>query len=155
MLATFRAAVSLLALLGFFVFAIALSAAVIFVGVAVAQVLRTVGIWIVVVGAIGALGVLLALVRMATFRPPVKPGVDVPPEDAHALWALVTELSDSVATSAPAHIRLTHEVNAAVEEDARFFGLVGGVRRMYLGVPLLQGLTVSQLHAVLAHEFGH
>ena len=155
MLATFRAAVSLIGLIGFFVFAIVLSAAVVFVGVGVAQVLRTVGIWIVVVGAIAALGVLLALVRMATFRPPVKPGVDVPPDDAPALWALVTELSDSVATSAPAHIRLTHEVNAAVEEDARFFGLVGGVRRMYLGVPLLQGLSVSQLRAVLAHEFGH
>ena len=155
MLATFRAAVSLIALIGFFVFAVALSAAVIVVGVGVAHVLRTVGIWIVVVGAIGALGVIFALVRMVTFRLPVKPGVDVAPEDAPALWALVTQLSDSAGTGAPAHIRLTHEVNAAVEEDSRFFGLIGGVRRMYLGIPLLQGLTVNQLRAVVAHEFGH
>jgi Zn-dependent protease with chaperone function len=107
------------------------------------------------VGAISALSVLIALVRMSTFRPPVKPGVDVTPEDAPALWALVNELADGVHTGAPAHIRLTHEVNAEVGEDAPFFGLSAAVRRMYLGVPLLQGLTVSQLRAVLAHEFGH
>ena len=64
-----RAAISLIALIGFFVFAVALSAAVIFVGVAVAHVVRNVGVWIIVVGAIGALGVLVTLVNMATFRP--------------------------------------------------------------------------------------
>jgi Zn-dependent protease with chaperone function len=153
--ATLRAAISLIALIGFFVFAVALSAAVIFVGVVVAHVLRNVGVWIIVVGAIGALGVIVALVRMATFRRPVKPGVDVTAEDAPDLWALVAELSDSAGTGAPSQIRLTHETNAEVSEDARFFGLIGGVRRMYVGIPLLQGLTVSQLRAVLAHEFGH
>lgn len=155
MLATLRATVSLVALIGFFVFAVAVSAAAIAVGIFVVQVWRTAGIWIIVVGAVGALAVLVALAKMATYRPPVKPGVDVGVEDAPALWALVTELADTAGTAAPAHIRLTHEVNAEVAEDARFFGLIGGVRRMYLGIPLLRGLSAIQLHAVLAHEFGH
>src|SRR6266508_3941719 len=34
-------------------------------------------------------------------------------------------------------------------------GLRPGRRYLYLGVPLLQGFTVSQLCAVLAHELGH
>ena len=85
MLATLRAAISLIALIGFFVFAVALSAAVIFVGVAVAHILRNLGVWIVVVGAIGALGVLSRSRGCRLSVPPVKPGVDVTPEGAPAL----------------------------------------------------------------------
>jgi Zn-dependent protease with chaperone function len=34
-------------------------------------------------------------------------------------------------------------------------GRRAGRRYLYLGVPILQVLTVSQLRAVLAHELGH
>jgi hypothetical protein len=46
-------------------------------------------------------------------------------------------------------------VNAAVSEDARLLGLRPGRRYLYLGVPLLPTLSVSQLTSVLAHELGH
>ncbi|WP_052768702.1 M48 family metalloprotease [Streptomyces humi] len=55
----------------------------------------------------------------------------------------------------PDELYLVAEVNAGVAEQSRLLGLLRGRRRMLLGLPLLAGLTVSQLRAVLAHEFGH
>ncbi|MFC9635747.1 M48 family metallopeptidase [Streptomyces mirabilis] len=55
----------------------------------------------------------------------------------------------------PNEVYLVAEVNAGVAEQRRLLGLLPGRRRMLLGLPLLGGLTVPQLRAVLAHEFGH
>jgi hypothetical protein len=54
----------------------------------------------------------------------------------------------------PAEVYLVPEVNAWVGQRGGLMGF-GGRRVMGLGLPLLQLLTVSQLKAVLAHEFGH
>lgn len=83
------------------------------------------------------------------------PGLPVTETDEPELWGTVRELADQVGTRAPSRIVLTADVNAAVAEDARLLGLLPGPRRLYLGVPLLQGLTEAQLRAVLAHELGH
>lgn len=77
------------------------------------------------------------------------------PEQQPELWARVLGLAERVGTRPPAEIRLVPTVNAAVGEDVRLMGLLPGRRRMYLGVPLLIGLTVNQLDAVLSHELGH
>lgn len=75
--------------------------------------------------------------------------------DQPALWDEVRALAGEVGTRAPDEIRLVAEVNAAVSEDARLLGLVPGTRRLYVGVPLLLGLTPLELRSVLAHELGH
>jgi hypothetical protein len=54
----------------------------------------------------------------------------------------------------PAEVYLIPEVNAWVGQRGGFLGF-GSYRVMGIGLPLLQILTVSQLRAVLAHEFGH
>ena len=154
MSATFRAAVSLLALIGFYFFAFALIAGIM-IGAFFLADSFTVMYWVMAVAAGAAIVVIVTLWTVATSRPQPKPGVDVTPEEAPELWALVRELSDAAGTRGPEQIRLVPDVNAAVSEDSRFLGLIGGPRRMYLGVPLLQGLSVTQLRAVLAHEFGH
>jgi Zn-dependent protease with chaperone function len=153
-LATFRAAVSLLALIGFYVFAVALIAGVM-IGAFLLRHTVPGMYWVIAIAAGAGIVIIATLLAVATSRPQLKPGVDVTPEDAPDLWALVTELSDVARTRGPEHIRLVGDVNAAVSEDSRFLGLFGGPRRMYLGVPLLQGLSVTQLRAALAHEFGH
>ncbi|MGY0389749.1 M48 family metallopeptidase [Nocardioides sp. WG-D5] len=71
------------------------------------------------------------------------------------LWAEVRQLAAAAGTRAPDEIRLVPDVNAAVSEETSLLGLRTGTRRMFLGVPLLQGLSRNQLHAVLAHELGH
>ncbi|MBA2808617.1 M48 family metalloprotease [Streptomyces sp. KM273126] len=83
------------------------------------------------------------------------PGRPVTEADEPALWRTVRELAEQVGTRAPSRIVLTADVNAAVSEDARLLGLLPGPRRLYLGIPLMQGLTEAQLRAVIAHELGH
>jgi Zn-dependent protease with chaperone function len=82
-------------------------------------------------------------------------GIPVGRADQPELWRRVTALAEVVGTRPPAEIRLVPEVNAAVLEHAHLMGLLPGKRRMMIGVPLMQALTVPELEAVLAHELGH
>ncbi len=54
----------------------------------------------------------------------------------------------------PHEVYLVPEVNAGVRQRGGFVGSRGR-RVMLLGLPLLQVLTISEMRAVLAHEFGH
>jgi len=54
----------------------------------------------------------------------------------------------------PAEVYLIAEANAWVIDRGGIMGC-GSRRVMGLGLPLLQVLSVYQLRAVLAHEFGH
>ncbi|MFI1722657.1 M48 family metalloprotease [Streptomyces sp. NPDC020489] len=86
---------------------------------------------------------------------PVPEGVAVTPKDQPVLWEQVRAAAEVTGQRPPDELYLVAEVNAAVAEQSRMLGLLHGRRRMYLGLPLLAGLTVPQLRAVLAHEFGH
>ena len=100
-------------------------------------------------------GVVVAMWKVARARPAPPSGPLLLRADAPELWATLDELAVLTGTRVPDEIRLAPDVNAGVMEDARLLGLVGGTRRLVLGVPLLQGLTVGQLRSVLAHELGH
>ncbi|MFF4156448.1 M48 family metalloprotease [Streptomyces sp. NPDC001678] len=82
-------------------------------------------------------------------------GLAVTEAEQPELWRAVRSLAERTGTRAPDAIVLTGDVNAGVAEDARLLGLFPGPRRLYLGVPLLTGLTEAQLHAVIAHELAH
>ncbi|MBO0867465.1 MAG: M48 family metallopeptidase [Micromonosporaceae bacterium] len=100
-------------------------------------------------------GLCLPLWRLIRARPQPPPGVPVTGQDAPQLWSLVRELAGLVGTRAPDEIRLVGEPNAMVWEDAGLVGLHGGRRYLYLGVPIMETLRVSQLRVVVAHELGH
>lgn len=108
-----------------------------------------------VVSVLLAIPLVRGLFMLRTPKGEELPGLPVTEADEPELWRTVRELADKVGTRAPSRIVLTADVNAAVSEDARLLGLLPGPRRLYLGVPLLQGLTEAQLRAVLAHELGH
>ncbi|QFR00009.1 M48 family metalloprotease [Streptomyces phaeolivaceus] len=108
-----------------------------------------------VVSALLAVPLVRGLFMLRTPKGEEPPGLPVTEAEEPGLWRAVRESADRVGTRAPARIVLTADVNAAVAEDARLLGLLPGRRRLYLGVPLLQGLTEAQLRAVLAHELGH
>jgi Zn-dependent protease with chaperone function len=82
-------------------------------------------------------------------------GLAVTAEQQPELWAEVERAARAAGTAAPGRLILDAELNASVSERALLLGLLRGRRTMYLGLPLLAGLTVPQLRAVLAHEFGH
>jgi Zn-dependent protease with chaperone function len=82
-------------------------------------------------------------------------GHPAPAEEQPELWTEVREVARKCDTRVPDELLLTSDVNAAVAEQTRLLGLLPGRRRLYLGVPLLAGISVPELHTVLAHEFGH
>ncbi|MFE2674980.1 M48 family metalloprotease [Streptomyces hygroscopicus] len=100
-------------------------------------------------------GMAWAVVRTARPSAPREDAVTVTRRGAPELWRMVEELALGVGTHPPAHIRLIAEVNASVTEDAPLLGLAPGRRVLYLGLPLLAGLSLAELRAVLAHELGH
>ncbi|MGW1531215.1 M48 family metalloprotease [Streptomyces aureus] len=114
-------------------------------------------------GMIIAVTVLLALVvlrGMFTFLRAgrlgrMDQGVAVGPDDQPELWAEIRAAAEAAGERPPDELYLVAEVNAGLAEQSRLLGLLPGRRRMLLGLPLLAGLTVPRLRAVLAHEFGH
>ncbi|AZP15345.1 peptidase [Streptomyces aquilus] len=86
---------------------------------------------------------------------PVTDAVAVTPDDQPELWEQVRAAAEVTGQRPPDELYLNAEVNAGVAEQSRLLGLLRGRRRMFLGLPLLAGLTVPQLQSVLAHEFGH
>jgi len=151
-----RAAASVFMLLGFYVVAlIQLVAVLAFVVWAALESHAVVGLklGLPLLIAVGATAV--GLWRAIRTRAEPMHGLIVAPHDAPELWTLVRALAAEVGTRTPDEIRLVAEVNAAVSEDTKLLGLIGGRRRLYLGMPLLQALTVDQLRSVVAHELGH
>jgi Zn-dependent protease with chaperone function len=154
---TLRAALAVAMLLGVYVLALAVVGALLFGiyeiavhGLSGAALVKLSIVTAVVAAAIGR-GLWAGLRR----TPVEEPGVCLAEYEQPRVWNEVRQLAHEVGTRPPDEIRLVPEVNAAVSEDARWLGLVPGPRRMYLGAPLLTGLTALQLRSVLAHELGH
>lgn len=81
--------------------------------------------------------------------------IRLPADGVDPLRKLIAEVADAAGTDPPADLRLTAIPNAGVTEVARPLSLRGGSRTLYLGLPLLAGMSVDQLRAVLSHEMGH
>jgi Zn-dependent protease with chaperone function len=99
---------------------------------------------------------LLLIYGVFTARPPrfEPPGLSLDRGDAPALFAMLDELSAAAKTASPSRVYLTALPDLAVTQIGGFFGL-GSTRVLIVGAPLLHLLTVGQLRAGLAHEYGH
>lgn len=91
------------------------------------------------------------LPRIDEFPPP---GPRVEPDEQPRLFHELETVADAVDQLMPEEVYLIPEVNAWVGSRGSIMR-VGTRRVMGLGLPLIQMLTVSQLRAVLTHEFGH
>lgn len=81
-------------------------------------------------------------------------GIELFPSQNPALYALVEEVAQKAGTSAPSQIFLMAMPMAGVVEVGGFFARKSR-RVLLLGAPLLSGITIEQLRAILAHEMGH
>jgi Zn-dependent protease with chaperone function len=81
-------------------------------------------------------------------------GKSIRAADQGRLFSEIENIAVSLKERLPSEVYLTLDVNAAVADRGGVMG-VGSRRVMLLGLPLIRVLTVSQLRAVLAHEFGH
>ena len=102
--------------------------------------------------AVGAFVILKSIVpRPDRFEPP---GPRLAPETQPRLFAEIRAVAAAVKQPVPGEVYLVPDVNAWVRHRGGLMG-IGSRRVMGLGLPLLQVLTVPELKAVLAHEFGH
>ncbi len=99
-----------------------------------------------------AVAVLWALVpRADTFEPP-GPRLD---DSRHpALFQMIRQVAAATGQAEPADVYLLNEVNAWVTHRGGAMGF-GSHQVMGIGLPLLQALSVPELKAIIAHEFGH
>ena len=76
------------------------------------------------------------------------------PVDSPQLFEVLNGVASSTEQTMPADVYLVNDVNAFVTQRGGVMGF-GSRRVMGIGLPLMQALTVQELKAVLAHEFGH
>lgn len=82
--------------------------------------------------------------------------LEVTREAEPKLFAMIEELVTEVETSFPKRVYLSGDVNASVSYDSSFWSMFLPVRKnLQIGIGLVNSLTISELKAVLAHEFGH
>jgi len=84
----------------------------------------------------------------------VPPGPPLSAVDSPQLFEVLNGVASSTEQTMPAHVYLVNDVNAFVTQRGGVMGF-GSRRVMGIGLPLMQALTVQELKAVLAHEFGH
>jgi heat shock protein HtpX len=78
----------------------------------------------------------------------VPPGPMLNPAGQPQLFAELQGVANAVGEAMPAEVYVTPEMNAGVFQRGRR-------RVMVLGLPLMQIMSVAQMRAVIAHEFGH
>lgn len=116
------------------------------------------GNWILIVLALvpGLLGVMLAQPIFRVEHEPPAGALELTADNEPEVVALVHAVADAVGAPHPHRILLTPEVNAAVTFDVRLSELIFPSRKsLLIGVGLINVLTMDELKAVLAHEFGH
>jgi Zn-dependent protease with chaperone function len=147
-----RAALAVALFIGFYLLAVLVAGVLVFIPYAEWTVAHRLHIQL-AFGCLVAAGVILwSLVpRPDRFEPP---GPRLDPATQPALFALIREVAAATGQPLPAEVYLIPEVNAWVSSRGGFLGF-GSRRVMGLGLSLLSIVTVSQLRAVLAHEFGH
>jgi heat shock protein HtpX len=149
----FRAWVAIALLLGFYALALGLTALLLYVPYAELVYAHRLHIKLAIGCVIGAFAIAKGsiFVRSPPFEPP---GPEITEQDQPQLFALIRDVAHSMKTPMPKHVYLIPDVNAFVTEVGGFMGF-GSRRVMGIGLGILAIETVSELKAVIAHEFGH
>lgn len=82
--------------------------------------------------------------------------VEVTPEQQPRLFEFLHALADAARAPRPHRVFLAANVNAAVFYDLSAMNLIfPSKKNLEIGLGLVNALTLGELRAVLAHEFGH
>jgi len=82
--------------------------------------------------------------------------LEVSPASEPALFAFLHRLADETGAPRPHRVFLSARVNAGVFYDLSFFNLlIPSKKNLELGLGLVNALSLDELKAVLAHEYGH
>lgn len=82
--------------------------------------------------------------------------IEINKEQEPELFELIYEVVNTVETQRPKKVFLTTDVNAFVNYDSTFWSMFFPVKKnLTIGLGLINTTTVSEIKAILAHEFGH
>lgn len=144
-----RAWVAVALTIGFYTFAILIAGALLFAAYAQVAWADDVNVRGLLFCLIGGLVILWSIVpRYERF---VAPGPELQPEEHPELFALLRDVAAATQQEMPREVYLIPEVNAYVS----YRGAFSSRRIMGLGLALMQTVSVPQLKAIVAHEFGH
>jgi Zn-dependent protease with chaperone function len=147
-----RAILAVLLTIGFYGLAIGITILLILIPYWEVVYLRRLDLRIAAGCLIGALAIIISIwPRVDHFE---SPGPRLTLRGHPELFLEIKSIAHAVKQRMPLEVYLVPDMNAFVTERGGFMGF-GARRVMGLGLPLLQILTVSELRAVLAHEFGH
>lgn len=147
-----RAILAIVLMIGFYLFAIAIAFGLFYAASVQLEDENHAQIRLVLICVIGGLTILWSVLpRVDTFLPP---GPRLLREKHPRLFCELDSVAAAVKQTLPSEVYLVPDVNAWVSSRGGIMGF-GSRPVMGLGLPLLQVLTVSELRAVLAHEFGH
>lgn len=145
---TIYAALSLLAVLGFWLLAVALLAGAL---LAAWWVLGLLPSWLGWPLAFLIVAAMIAAVLRALRNPRMGvSGISLGPDQEARLWALTHELARAVGSRAPEEIYLIGPSLTQISRRARLLGFVRESRALVIGYPLVMRLSVDQLRAAVA-----
>lgn len=82
--------------------------------------------------------------------------IEVTEEEEPQLFAFIKDIVEKVGTDFPKKVYFSSDVNAAVFYDSSFWSMFLPIKKnLQIGIGLVNTITVSELRAILAHEFGH
>jgi Zn-dependent protease with chaperone function len=147
-----RSVVAILLLIGFYVLALGIAGALLWVVYAQIVLAHHVFLKLVLICVVLA-GMIIwsVLPRPDHFEPP---GPRLSEAEHPRLFEQIRDVAARTGQAMPSEVYLVPQVNAFVAQRGGMMGFFSR-RVMGLGLPLLSLLTVSELRGVLAHEFGH
>ncbi|MDO8794022.1 MAG: M48 family metallopeptidase [Vicinamibacterales bacterium] len=147
-----RAVLALLLMVGFYGFALAIAAGLLWIPYAEYIYLDRVSVRVVFLCVLGGGTILWALVpRFDKFE---APGPRLTPSNAPHLFTMINDIARATSQPRPEDVYLLNDVNAFVTQRGGMMGF-GSRRVMGIGLPLIKGLSPAELRSVIAHEFGH
>ena len=149
---TTRALLAVGLLVGFYLLALGLAAVLLYIPYAEWEYANRLHTNVLIFCCGGALAILWAIIPRLDKFPAPGPRLDA--RDQPRLFQTIDAIAALTGQQAPAEVYLVSDVNAWVADRGGVMGF-GARRVMGLGLPLLQTLSIAELRAVLAHEFGH
>ena len=147
-----RAMLALLLMVGFYVFAVAVAGALLWVPYAEVMYMERINGRLTLFCIAGGLTILWAIVpRIDKFE---APGPRLTPVNAPQLFTMINDVAKATSQPRPEDVFLLADVNAFVTHRGGMMGF-GSRRVMGIGLPLIKGLSPAELRSVIAHEFGH
>ena len=147
-----RAVLAIALMIGFYLLAIGIAAGLLYIPYAEMKYANRLHIKLALFCVIGAVVIFWAIIpRIDKF---LAPGPRLTAEKFPRLFREIESIARATNQEMPAEVYAVHDVNAWVAERGGMMGY-GSRRVMGLGLPLMRTLTISELRAVLAHEFGH